>query len=63
MTKLIRIGIGLVAGVVAGVVVYEIFKARRERRHSVMPEVEKGNIVRFPSHRPPYAEEAEAASE
>jgi uncharacterized membrane protein YraQ (UPF0718 family) len=63
MTKFIRIGIGVVAGVVAGLVVYEIFKAKRKRASSVMPAVKKSNIVMFPSARPPYAEEAEAASE
>jgi hypothetical protein len=63
MTKFIRIGIGVAAGVVAGLVVYEIFKAKRERASSVMPDVKKSNIVRFPSARPPYAEEAEASSE
>jgi hypothetical protein len=63
MTKFIRLGIGVLAGVVAGMVVLEIFKKKRERASSVIPHVKKSNIIRFPSARPPYAEEAEAASE
>jgi len=61
MGKYIRLGLGLLAGAVVGVAVYEIISSRRDRKRLVMPDVKKSNVVRFPASRPPYAEGHEAA--
>ncbi len=63
MSKLVRVGIGVLAGVAAGIAVYSIFASRRKKERLLMPELKKSNVVKLPSSRPPYAEEAEAGSE
>jgi len=58
MGKYLRLGLGIAAGIVAGVVIYKAFSKKRDSKLA-MPGVKAGNIVKFPARIPPFAESAE----